>query len=218
MINNVQIIPAILAFSEEEYQKKVEIVNNAPELAEGIVQIDLTDGEFTPQKSIGIDIFAKYPLNLDMEVHLMVKSPLDWIEKLAQLKVKRIIVSLESEQVKGALQKIHELGLEAGLGINPETLVGKIAPYVDQINTLLILAVNPGLGGQEFIPETLDKIKQATSFKNQHEFKIEVDGGITLENIKSVVDLGADGIVIGERLIYGNIESTLENIWEELNG
>lgn len=217
MQNEIQIIPVILAFDEQKYQEKVEIVNNAPEFADGFVQIDITDGTLTESKSVGLDILGKYPISRNVEVHLMVKNPLEWIERLAKLKVKKIIISYEAELIPETLNKIKDLGLEVGLGINPETDVDKIMPFVRKIDVLLILSVHPGLGGQKFIPEALEKIKKASKLKQQYEFKIEVDGGITLENAKDIVEAGADGIVIGEYLIYGDIGENLENIWERIN-
>lgn len=217
MQNEIQIIPVILAFDEQKYQEKVGIVNNTPEFADGFIQVDITDGSLTESKSVGLDILNKYPILGNVEVHLMVKNPLEWIEKLARLKVKKIIISYEAELAPETLNKIKDLGLEVGLGINPETDVDKIMPFVRKIDVLLILSVHPGLGGQEFIPETLEKIKKASKLKQQYEFKIEVDGGITPGNVKDIVEAGADGIVIGEHLIYGDIGENLENIWERIN-
>lgn len=217
MQNEIQIIPVILAFDEQKYQEKVGIVNNTPEFTDGFIQVDITDGSLTESKSVGLDILNKYPILGNVEVHLMVKNPLEWIEKLARLKVKKIIISYEAELAPETLNKIKDLGLEVGLGINPETDVDKIMPFVRKIDVLLILSVHPGLGGQEFIPETLEKIKKASKLKQQYEFKIEVDGGITPGNVKDIVEAGADGIVIGEHLIYGDIGENLENIWERIN-
>lgn len=217
MKNDLQIIPTILASDENEYRKKVDIINSAPEFETGIVQIDITDGEFCKNKSVGLDIINKYPINHNIEVHLMVQKPLDWIDDLFKLKAKRIIIPLESDQVDDALNKVRNLGLEVGLSINPETSADKIILFVGNIDVLLILSVHPGLGGQEFIPETIDKIKKANELKGQYGFKIEVDGGIIKENVKDIVEAGADGIVIGEHLIYGDIRENLEKIREQLN-
>lgn len=217
MQNDIQIIPVILAFDEQKYKEKVEIINNTPEFADGFIQVDITDGTLTESKSVGLDILGKYPIFGDVEIHLMVKKPLEWIDKLVGLKVKKIIVSFESDETTEALERIKELGLETGLGINPETPVDKILPYLKKISILLILSVHPGFGGQKFIPETLDKITQASKLKQQYNFKIEVDGGINESNVNDIEEAGADGIVIGEHLIYGDIRQNLENIQQRLN-
>lgn len=217
MQNNIQIIPTILAFSEEEYKKKVDIVNNSAELFSGFVQIDITDGEFTKSKSVGLEIIAKYPIKAKVEAHLMVKNPLSWIEDLSKLGVKRIIVSVESELAEKSIDKIHELGMEAGISFNPETSLESFTPPFEKVDVVLILSVHPGYGGQKFIEESYEKIRQISNKRNHYVFKIEVDGGITSENIKAVVGAGADGIVIGEHLIYGNIAQNLENLKQKLN-
>lgn len=216
MKSKIQIIPAILAFDESEYQKKIDIVNNAPEFDNGVVQVDITDGKFCESKSVGSDIISKYPINRETEFHLMVQKPLDWIDDLAKLKTKRIVISLESDNVGKALNKTRDLGLEVGLGVNPETPIDRVLPYVDKIDMLLLLSVSPGVGGQKFIEASLEKIRKAGILK-KNRFKIEVDGGINQENIKQVAEAGVDGIVIGERLIYGDIGKNLETIWEKLN-
>lgn len=216
MQSETQIIPTILAFSEEEYKKKVDIINRTPEFASGFVQIDIDDGEFTQKQSVRAEIIAKYSLKINIEAHLMVVKPLNWIDDLYQLGIKRIIVPVESEQAEESLTKIHSLGLEVGLGFNPETPIERAVPFIDMIDVILILAVHPGLGGQKFIPETIDKIRKANSLKSQYGIKIEVDGGITPENVYDIVEAGADGIVIGEHLIYGDIGQNLENIRKRL--
>lgn len=216
-MQNNQIIPAILSFSEEDYKKKVDIINNASEFSSSFIQIDITDGVFTESKSVGIDIISKYPLKANIEAHLMVANPLDWIDGLSKLGAKRIIVPGESEVVEESIDKIHELGLQAGIGLNPETPLVLVTPFMDKIDVLLILSVHPGFGGQKFIEESLNKIKQASNTRNHYVFKIEADGGINIENIKTVVEAGADGIVIGEHLIYGNIQKNLEELKQRIN-
>ncbi|MFA5932877.1 MAG: hypothetical protein WCV81_01270 [Microgenomates group bacterium] len=217
MQTNIQIIPAILAFNEEDYKKKVDIINKTAEFSSGFVQIDITDGEFVTSKSVGLDIIAKYPIKAKIEAHLMVKNPLIWIDSLNKLGVKRIIVSAESDTAEKSFDKIHELGLEAGFGLNPETSLGSVAPLMDKVDVLLLLSVHPGLGGQKFIEESIDKIKQASGMRNHYIFKIEADGGINSENIEAVVEAGADGIVIGEHLIYGNIQENLEKLKQRIH-
>ncbi|MDD2822871.1 MAG: ribulose-phosphate 3-epimerase [Candidatus Daviesbacteria bacterium] len=217
MQNNL-IIPTILATTEEEYQKKVNLINQSEDLKNGWVQIDIMDNKFVQNKSVGIDIIKKYPINLKVEAHLMVNYPENWIDGLFEIGVDRIIFPVEdSEGIKERITHIKNHGIEVGLALNPETPVEKVMPYIDSIDTLLILSVHPGFGGQEFIPETINKIKQVVLQKNQSSFKIEVDGGITVDNIKDIVEAGADGIVIGERLIYGDIRKNLEEINQKLN-
>jgi len=217
MISNTQIVPALLAFTEEEYREKVDKINIAPEFENGFVQVDFTDGQFVESKSINLETFAKYPLIFNTEAHLMVKNPLNWIEDLVNNGVKRIVVHEEAGDIMNVLARIKSLGLEAGLALNPETAVDKATPFIGTIDILLLMSVHPGKGGQAFIPETLEKVKQAAALRGQGEFKIGVDGGITLDLISGLVEAGADNLVLGESLINGDITENLEKIWEKIH-
>jgi ribulose-phosphate 3-epimerase len=212
----VTIIPAILATSEDEYREKLAKISSAPEFAGGWVQIDIVDGKFAQNTTVGVEVIGKYPTPLQREVHLMVVDPLNWIDQLAEIGIQRIVFPVESEKIGEVIGKIKSKGLGVGLSINPETPVAKIGQFADTIDTVLLLSVDPGFGGQEFIPETLEKIKAAQNFKKQRHFLIEVDGGINEINAKEIVEAGADSLVIGEYLLNGDISENLEKIWESL--
>ncbi len=102
--------------------------------------------------------------------------------------------------------------------INPETPLASTEHFLDQLDVLLIMAIHPGFQGQEFIPETIDKIKKADQLRSRDNlnFKIEVDGGVSLDNARDLVDAGVDYLVMGSHLLKGNIEENLEHIWEKL--
>ena len=178
----VQIIPAILAKTEEEYSKKLKKIEESDTFREGWVHIDLMDGEFVEEKSIEPEIINKYPTGLKKEVHLMVQNPQGWIDKLKN--VDRIIVHGE---VGGNFKNI---------AINPDTPISILDNFQPEI--VLIMGVHPGKQGQEFILEVLEKIKQLKAMGGN--FKIGVDGGITPENAKLIEDAGADYLVVGSHL------------------
>jgi ribulose-phosphate 3-epimerase len=213
---NTQIIPAILATSEDEYRSKLEKISQAPEFAGGWVQIDIVDGKFAENTTVGVDVIEKYPTELKREIHLMVDDPQQWLDQLIAIKVERIICPVEGRQLPETIEKIQAAGIAAGLSINPETEVAKIGVVAATIDAVLLLSVRPGFRGQDFLPATLDKIKDAVNFKKRGHFLIEVDGGINETNAKLVVDAGADNLVIGDHLSNGDISENLEAIWETL--
>ncbi len=208
-----QIIPAILATTEEEYKDKLQKIESCPELAEGWVQIDLMDNKFVQNRSIGPDIIAKYLTELKLEAHLMVEYPESWIDELIKIPVARIIFPVED--ISGINERIihiknHEI--EVGLSLNPETSVKAILPFLDKVDVALILGVHPGFQAQEFIPKTIEKIKEILRLRSGRNFKITVDGGIRSENAKLIVDAGADLLVVGSYLFEGVTDENLEKI------
>lgn len=218
-----QIIPAILATTEEEYKNKLQKITNSNQF--DWVQIDLMDSKFVQNQSIKLYIMAKYPTNLKIEAHLMVEYPENWIDELVKIPVQRIIFPVEdTEGIKERIEHIKNHGIEVGLSINPETPVTEIEPYLNLVDVVLIMSVRPGFGWQEFIPETIGKIKELNSRRSLSraqsrdsghiQFKIECDGGINEKNAKLVIDAGADLIVVGSYLLESNINENLEKILE----
>lgn len=230
-MNNVSIIPVILAESEEEYKEKLDKITGVPEFTGGWVQIDIVDGKFASNKSVGLDIIKKYPLPSNTEIHLMVQKPDEWIKALIELGAKRIIFPIEVGNTEKLLTQIKSFGIEAGVGLNPETKVAKVAPFIDKMrpgsflqknsckmDIVLLLAVHPGFGGQEFIQEVLEKIREVSRLRPKNKLPaIEVDGGISAENVSSIIKAGADNLAIGEHLINNDITENLEKIWEAAN-
>ncbi len=213
------IIPAILATTEDEYQSNLKKIEDSNEFE--WVQIDLMDNKFVQNQSISPEIVAKYSTNLTLEFHLMVEYPDNWIEQLVNIPhVKRIIFPLEDSKVSENIALVKNHGLQVGLSINPETNISFLEPFLTQVNLVLIMGVHPGFQGQEFIPETLKKIKELTSKRviENLGFKIEVDGGINTENVKSIVSSGADYLVVGSHLLEGNIRENVEQLKESING
>jgi len=217
MQNKTQIIPTILATTEEEYQEKVSIINQTDDLKSNWVQIDIMDNKFVHNKSVGVDIIKKYPINASVEAHLMVDYPENWIDELVKIGIDRIIFPIEdSEGIDERITHIKNHGLEVGLAVNPETPVAKVESFVDKIDVVLLMSVHPGFGGQEFIPEVLDKVSELVNLQKRAHFLIEVDGGINQDNIKNLVKAGVNNLAIGEKLIYGDIKKNLEDIQKEL--
>lgn len=212
----VQIIPTLFSTTEEAYQKRLNKLNSCKLLEDGWVQLDLMDNIFVPNKSIGLDVIKKYPLNFQKEAQLMVADPEIWINGLIELGTDRIIFPVEVDKdVKGLISKIKGKKIEAGLSLNPETEVTKLEPYLDLVDAVLLMSVKPGLEGQQFDVGTYEKISYLKT--KVPTLKIGVDGGINNTNIKGLVEAGANYLAIGSFLFNGNIDENLEILWEALN-
>ncbi|MCX9013641.1 MAG: ribulose-phosphate 3-epimerase [Candidatus Methanoperedens sp.] len=194
MKNRKMIIPAIIARTQKELDKKLNTVEGYSEL----VQLDIMDGRFVPNNSLDFD-FDVSGSNTSFEAHLMITDPMGWIEK-NWWKVDTIIVHFESCEKPGDIIRfVKDKGKNIGFAINPETAVHNVKPYLDDIDQLLVMTVNPGFYGGKFLPETLSKISEARKIKP--DLDIEVDGGVTPETIKSIDDAGANMFVSGSYIL-----------------
>lgn len=212
----VQIIPAVLATTEEKYQSDINKLNSSPSLSEGFVHIDFADNEFVQNQTISPEVIQKFPTNLRKEAHLMVVHPKDWIDQLKAVGFERIIFHLESEDdILLVIENIRSKGLEVGLAINKETALEKLEPFVEKIDLVLVMSIIPGFQGQPFIPQTLDKVRQIKS--NNWPVKVGVDGAVRNSNIKEIVESGVDFITVGSYLLKGDVEENLEMLWEVLS-
>jgi ribulose-phosphate 3-epimerase len=171
------------------------------------LHLDIMDGHFVPNISFGPAVVQTLrPLTkIFFDVHLMCSRPEILLEPFARAGAGQVNVHVElGDQLTSLLWKIKSLGMKAGLGINPPTAIALVQPYLDKIDTLLIMTVNPGFGGQEFIHETLPKIQQAAVWrreKNLH-YHISVDGGIDFQTAPECARVGADAFISGTTLFH----------------
>ena len=166
------------------------------------VQIDVMDGRFVPNITFGTPaVSCLRPLTrLTLETHLMVEPPEDFIEAFARAGADTIIVHQEATpHLHRAIQHIHALGKKAGVAINPSTPAGTLSEVLGSLQLVLVMTVNPGFGGQKFIPETLGKIRQVRQAIRERglDCEVEVDGGINAETARRVVEAGANVLVAG---------------------
>ncbi|EKD91458.1 MAG: Ribulose-phosphate 3-epimerase [uncultured bacterium] len=211
----VQIIPTLFATSEEDYQKRIVQLNSVPSFEDGWVQIDLMDNKFVQNLSVDLDIVEKYPLKFKKEGHLMVEDPESWFEGLLEFGVDRIIFPIEIEKdIDGLIKKVKSNNIEVGLSLNPETPVEKLENYLDKVNVVLVMGVNPGLEGQQLDPNTVGKVRQLKEKRN--DLIIGVDGGVKDTNVRSLVEAGVDYLAIGSFLFEGDVEENIEKIWEAI--
>jgi ribulose-phosphate 3-epimerase len=169
------------------------------------LHLDIMDGHFVPNISFGPGLVSAIrPLSrMFFDVHLMCSRPEILLEPFAEAGASQLTVHVElGARVEALLWKIKSLGLRAGLALNPPTPMRSVQPYLRQIDLLLVMTVNPGFGGQEFIHETVPKIQQAERWRRElgSKYRIEVDGGITAETARECAAAGADTFVSGTSL------------------
>jgi len=166
------------------------------------IHIDVMDGHFVPNITIGPGVVAslRKTTKLPFDVHLMIENPDQYIEAFAAAGSDVLTVHVEAARhLNRTLNRIRELGVKAGVSLNPATPLGLIEPVLNDLDLLLIMTVNPGFGGQKFIGSVLPKIKNAKEMLSHlaPQVLIEVDGGVNLDNIQSIADAGADVLVAG---------------------
>lgn len=201
-----KIIPAIIAKTQEEFEEKIIKVKDYVE----IIQLDFMDGVFVANKSIDFDF--KIPLtNCSFEAHLMIKNPINWIEKNYS-KVDTILVHFEScINHSEIISIIKSKNKRVGFVLNPETSIESLTDFLDNLDQVLIMTVNPGFYGSPFLPDMLDKISKLRALKP--DLDIEVDGGITDKTINIVDSAGANLFVSGSYIIKAeNIKTAVESL------
>lgn len=169
------------------------------------LHLDIMDGHFVPNISFGPGVVrALRPLTkMFFDVHLMCSKPEILLEPFASAGADQITVHVElGERVSPLIWKIRSLGRKVGLAINPPTAISTVRPYLDKVDNLLVMTVNPGFGGQEFIYETLPKVQQAAAWRRERgfDFRITVDGGVNFKTAAECARAGADVFVSGTTL------------------
>lgn len=205
-MRNYVLSPSILA---ADFKVLGQEMKKTEENGAAYIHFDVMDGMFVPSISFGMPVLASIHDATEqfMDVHLMVQEPIRYVEAFQKAGADYVTVHLEAcEDVKTTLDKIHACGMKAGLAVNPETDVKELVPYLEDVEMILIMSVYPGFGGQKFIPESLDKIREVRAMLNEKNLKtdIQVDGGIYVENVREVLDAGANVIVAGSAVFRGD--------------
>ncbi|WP_205401929.1 ribulose-phosphate 3-epimerase [Streptococcus lutetiensis] len=201
-MSNNKIAPSILAADYANFASELKRIE---ETSAEYVHIDIMDGQFVPNITFGADVVASMRKHskLVFDCHLMVVNPERFVDAFAQAGADIMTIHAESTlHIHGALQKIKKAGMKAGVVINPGTPVSAIEPVLNLVDQVLIMTVNPGFGGQAFIPEMLEKVQKVAKIRDEkgYDFDIEVDGGVDNKTIKACYQAGANVFVAGSYL------------------
>ena len=186
------------------------------------IHVDIMDGMFVPNISFGMPVTkaARAYTKKYFDVHLMIQEPIRYVKEFKAVGADMLTVHVEAcEDVQATLDAIHKCGMKAGLTIKPATPVDVLKPYLEQAELFLIMSVEPGKGGQSFIPESLDKIRELRGLLNEKGLTadVEVDGGIHLGNAKEVLEAGANVLVAGSAVFKDNIAENVKGFMEILS-
>ena len=195
-----KLAPSILDVDFAHLEREIKKIENG---GADLLHLDIMDGNFVPNISFGPRIVEsiKSITSLPLEVHLMVEKPENHIKSFINAGGDIIIVHYEtSKHLDRLIQTINEAGVKSGIALNPATTLSVIEYLIDKIDILLLMTVNPGFGGQKFIPEMIAKIEKARKIidNQKKSISLAVDGGINLDNIYQVVKAGAEIIVVGQ--------------------
>ena len=213
-MKNIQISPSILSADFSQLGTEIQ------RLEEGgadMIHVDVMDGHFVPNLTIGPPVIKalRKHCSLKFDVHLMISPVHKYIEDYANAGADIITIHPEAtENLDDSIKKIKELKKKVGVSLNPNSKIELIINYLDQIDLVLIMSVNPGFGGQKFMPEVLDKIKELKKIQEEKNlnYDIEIDGGINFDNCKIAIEAGANILVSGTTVFKSNDGDIKKNI------
>ena len=213
-MKKIQISPSILSADFSQ------LGNEIKRLEEGgadMIHVDVMDGHFVPNLTIGPPVIKalRKKCSLKFDVHLMISPVHEYIQSYADAGADIITIHPEAtDNLEASILKIKELNKKVGVSLNPESKIDLILDLLDRIDLILIMSVNPGFGGQKFMPEVLEKIKDLKKIQNDRNlnFDIEIDGGINFDNCKAAIDAGANILVSGTTIFKSNDGDINKNI------
>ena len=213
-MKKIQISPSILSADFSQ------LGNEIKRLEEGgadMIHVDVMDGHFVPNLTIGPPVIKalKKHCTIKFDVHLMISPVHKYIEAYSDAGADIITIHPEAtDNLEESILKIKSLNKKVGVSLNPKSKINLIIDYLENIDLVLIMSVNPGFGGQKFMPEVLDKVKQLKEIQSQDKmnFDIEIDGGINFDNCKTVIEAGANILVSGTTVFKSNNGDIKKNI------
>ena len=216
-MKKIQISPSILSADFSQLGNEIKKLEQG---GADLIHVDVMDGHFVPNLTIGppvIKNLRKYT-KLPFDVHLMISPVHEYIENYANAGADIITIHPEAtKNLKESINLIKKFGKKVGVSLNPKTEIKTLIDEIENIDLVLVMSVNPGFGGQKFMPEVLNKIKKLKKIKDksQYHFDIEVDGGINFSNSKRILDAGANILVSGTTIFKendGNIKINIEKL------
>lgn len=208
MLKKKKIAPSILS---ADFWKLGEDVMMVEKGGADVIHVDVMDGHFVPNITIGPLIVKamKGRTRLPLDVHLMIENPGSYLEAFIKAGADYLTIHYEaSTHLHREIQVIKQAGVKAGVSLNPHTPVSVLEDIIDELDLVLIMSVNPGFGGQKYIPNTAKKLKQLQAMlkeRNLEHIEVEVDGGVKEDNIAEIAEAGADILVAGSA-IYGAVD------------
>jgi ribulose-phosphate 3-epimerase len=213
-MKKIQISPSILS---ADFSKLGTEIKRLEEGGADMIHVDVMDGHFVPNLTIGPPVIKalKKSCSLQFDVHLMISPVHKYIEDYANAGADIITIHPEAtDNLNESILKIKSLNKKVGVSLNPESKIDLIINLLDKIDLVLIMSVNPGFGGQKFMPEVLEKIKELKQIQTEKniDFDIEIDGGINFDNCKSAIEAGANILVSGTTIFKSNNGDIKKNI------